>query len=128
RLHIGRAHNPLHIMHDYPVARRPAEAFLDIVAGQSRRSLERVTAISRRRLEAVPVAALILRRLIAAGRPERIVFSAFGLREGYAYGLLPAEPGSDALIAACIGIAASQSRWRSDGDRLQRWTAPIFPD
>jgi exopolyphosphatase/guanosine-5'-triphosphate,3'-diphosphate pyrophosphatase len=27
-----------------------------------------------------------------------------------------------------MGIAASQSRGRSDGDRLQRWTAPIFPD
>ena len=92
--------------------RRPAEGFLDIIAGQSRRSLERITAISRRRLELVPLAALILRRLIAAGRPERIVFSAFGLREGYAYGLLPHEPGSDPLIAACIGIAASQSRWQ----------------
>ena len=91
RLHMEQTHYPLHIIHEYAIARRPAEAFLDIVAGQSRRSLERVTAISRRRLEAVPVAATILRRLIAAGRPERIVFSAFGLREGYAYGLLPTE-------------------------------------
>jgi exopolyphosphatase/guanosine-5'-triphosphate,3'-diphosphate pyrophosphatase len=55
------------------------------------------------------------------------VFSAFGLREGYAYGLLPGEPGSDSLIAACHGIAASQSRSGGDGDRLQGWTAAIFP-
>ena len=131
RLHMEQAHYPLHIIHEYTIARHPAEGFLDIVAGQSRRSLERVAAISRRRLEFVPLAALILRRLIAAGRPERIVFSAFGLREGYAHGLveeLGAPADADPLIAACIGIAASQSRWRSDGDRLQRWTAPIFPD
>jgi len=128
RLHMEQTHYPLHIIHEYTLLRRPAESFLDVIAGQSRRSLERVTGISRRRLEVVPLAALILGRLLAAGRPERIVFSAFGLREGYAYGLLPSEPQGEKLIAAAIGIAASQSRGRSDGDRLQRWTAPVFPD
>ena len=127
RLHMEQTRYPLHIIHEYTIARRPAEAFLEMMASQSRRSLERVTAISRRRLEFVPLAALILGRLIAAGRPERIVFSAFGLREGYAAGLLPRDQRIDPLIAAAMGIAASQSRGRGDGDRLQRWTAPIFP-
>ena len=84
----------------------------------------------------LPVAALILRRLIAAGKPRRIVFSAFGLREGYAYGLLPSEPGGDpggepdgdALIASCKGIAAEpEPMVTGDGDRLHRWIAPLFP-
>ncbi|HEX3953295.1 MAG TPA: Ppx/GppA family phosphatase [Stellaceae bacterium] len=127
RLHMEQSRYPLHIIHEYTIARRAAEGFLDIIAGQSRRSLERITTISRKRLDVVPLAATILRRLLAAGRPERIVFSAFGLREGYAYGLLPDDPGTDPLIAACIGIAESQSRWRTDGDRLQRWVAPAFP-
>src|SRR5437764_1502811 len=89
RLHIEQTHYPLHIIHQYTIARRPAEAFLDVIAAQSRRSLERITGIGRRRLEVVPMAATILRRLIAFGKPDRLVFSAFGLREGYAYGLLP---------------------------------------
>jgi exopolyphosphatase / guanosine-5'-triphosphate,3'-diphosphate pyrophosphatase len=127
RLHMEQTHYPLHIIHEYAIARRPAEGFLEIIASQSRRSLERIASISRRRLEVVPLAALILRRLIASGRPERIVFSAFGLREGYADGLLPKAPRIDPLIAAAMGMAASQSRGRSDGDRLQRWTAPVFP-
>ncbi|HVB18601.1 MAG TPA: Ppx/GppA family phosphatase [Stellaceae bacterium] len=126
RLHMEQTRYPLHIIHEYTIARRPAEGFLDIIAGQSRRSLERITSISRRRLELVPLAALILRRLIASGRPEQIVFSAFGLREGYAYGLLPSEPGSDSLIAACRGIAAGQSRSSVDGERLRQWTAAVF--
>src|SRR5260370_36326230 len=92
------------------------------------RSLERRASISRRRLDVVPIAATILRKLIAAGRPERIIFSAFGLREGYADGMWPADPRIGPLIAACIGIAANLSRGGYDGDRLQRWTAPIFPD
>jgi exopolyphosphatase/guanosine-5'-triphosphate,3'-diphosphate pyrophosphatase len=92
----------------------------------SRRSLERITTVNRKRLELVPLAALILRELVAVGAPERIIFSAYGLREGYAYGLLPAQPDIDPLIAACIGVAISQSPGRSDGELLERWTAPVF--
>jgi exopolyphosphatase/guanosine-5'-triphosphate,3'-diphosphate pyrophosphatase len=128
RLHMEQTGYPLHIIHEYPITRRFAEEFLEVVAGQSRRSLERITSISRRRLDVMPLAAFVLRRLIAEGRPERIVFSAFGLREGYAFGLLPRDRPGDPLIDAAIGLAQTQSRWHGDaGDRLQRWIAPVFP-
>src|SRR5436190_17172160 len=129
RLHIEQTHYPLHIIHQYTIGRRPAEAFLDVVSTQSRRSLERITGVSRRRLEVVPLAAAILRRLVAFGKPDRLVFSAFGLREGYAYGVLPRQqqPAADPLIAACITMAQRQGRPGSDGDRLQQWIAPVFP-
>src|SRR5665213_478238 len=126
RLHMEQARYPLHIIHQYAVHRRSADAFLEIVAGMSRRSLERIVTVNRKRLELVPLAALILYELVEAGAPERIMFSAYGLREGYAYGLLPPQPGIDPLTAACIGVAVSQSRGRSDGDRLAAWTAPVF--
>jgi exopolyphosphatase / guanosine-5'-triphosphate,3'-diphosphate pyrophosphatase len=129
RLHMEQTNYPLHIIHEYALPRYAAEDFLDIIASQSRRSLERVATISRRRLEVVPLAAFILRRLVAAGRPDNIVFSAFGLREGYAFGLLPKDQAGDPLLDACIGIAQTQSRWHGeDGDRLHRWTAPAFLD
>ena len=47
RLHMEQTHYPLHIIHEYTIARGAAESFLDGVAGQSRRSRERSTAISR---------------------------------------------------------------------------------
>jgi exopolyphosphatase/guanosine-5'-triphosphate,3'-diphosphate pyrophosphatase len=128
RLHMEQAHYPLHIIHQYTVHRRSAEAFLEVLAGMSRRSLERITTVNRKRLELVPLAAQILRELIAVGAPERIIFSAYGLREGYAYGLLPAQPGIDPLIAACVGVAISQSPGRSDGDLLEQWAAPVFDE
>jgi exopolyphosphatase/guanosine-5'-triphosphate,3'-diphosphate pyrophosphatase len=128
RLHMEQAHYPLHIIHQYTVQRRSAEAFIEVLAGMSRRSLERITTVNRKRLELVPLAALILHELIAIGQPEQIVFSAYGLREGYAYGLLRTEPDVDPLIAACIGVAVAQSPGRSDGDLLEEWTAPVFGD
>jgi exopolyphosphatase/guanosine-5'-triphosphate,3'-diphosphate pyrophosphatase len=126
RLHMEQSHYPLHIIHQYTVYRRSAEAFLEVLAGMSRRSLERITTVNRKRLEFVPQAALILNEMIALGAPDRVVFSAYGLREGYAYSLLPAQPEIDPLIGACIGVAASQSPGRSDGELLGRWTAPVF--
>jgi exopolyphosphatase/guanosine-5'-triphosphate,3'-diphosphate pyrophosphatase len=82
---------PLHIIHRYTITRKEAESFLDIIGRQSRKSLERIKTISRKRLEVVPLAALVLRKLVAAAAPQRVVFSALGLREGYAHRLIPAE-------------------------------------
>jgi exopolyphosphatase / guanosine-5'-triphosphate,3'-diphosphate pyrophosphatase len=127
RLHMEHSHYPLHIIHGYTVARGEAEAFFDIIGRLSRKSLERITTISRKRLEMVPLAALILRRLITAIAPRQIVFSAYGLREGYASTFV-ATTGSiaDPLIAACIAIGQTESRFPPDGDRLLNWTAPLF--
>ncbi|HEY1261730.1 MAG TPA: Ppx/GppA family phosphatase [Stellaceae bacterium] len=128
RLHMEHTRYPLHIVHQYRLARAEAEAFFSLVGGLSRKSLERIISIPRKRLETVPVAALILRRLVAAMSPRRVEFSAFGLREGYAYSLMrEAGSGGDPLIAACAAMARSQSRFPPDGARLQQWTAPLFP-
>ncbi|HMD63563.1 MAG TPA: Ppx/GppA family phosphatase [Stellaceae bacterium] len=129
RLHMEHTQYPLHIIHRYTISRREAEVFLDIIGRQSRKSLERITAISRKRLDVVPLAALVLRKLITLAGPQNVVFSALGLREGYAYGLIPAEDRiSDPLIAGYIAVGRRQSRFRLDGDRLQQWTAPLFSD
>jgi len=128
RLHMEHTEYPLHVIHQYTLMRREAEGFFDIISRQSRKSLERIITISRKRLEVVPLAALILRKLMTAAGPYRVVFSALGLREGYAYGLIPAEDhASDSLIAAYRAVGRRQSRFRLDGDRLQEWTAPLFP-
>jgi exopolyphosphatase/guanosine-5'-triphosphate,3'-diphosphate pyrophosphatase len=128
RLHMEQTQYPLHIIHRYTLTRREAEGFLDIVSRQSRKSLERVTTISRKRLEVVPIASFVLRKLITIGAPQRVVFSALGLREGYAHGLVSAEDReTDPLIAAYMAVGRRQSRFRLDGDRLQEWTAPLFP-
>jgi exopolyphosphatase / guanosine-5'-triphosphate,3'-diphosphate pyrophosphatase len=129
RLHMEQTQYPLHIIHRYTLTRREAEGFLDVISRQSRKSLERITTISRKRLEVVPLAAFVLRKLITIAGPQRVVFSALGLREGYAHGLVPQDDRAiDPLIAAYMAVGRRQSRFRLDGDRLQEWTAPLFPN
>ena len=79
RLHMDHTHYPLHIVHHYTIARAEAEAFFEIIGRLSRKSLERITTISRKRLEMVPLAAVMLRKLVAVAGPQRVIFSAFGL-------------------------------------------------
>lgn len=129
RLHMEHTQYPLRVVHEYTITRRDAEAFFDIIGRLSRKSLERITTIGRKRLEVVPLAAVVLRRVIAAAQPQNVVFSAFGLREGYVYSrLADVDRAPDPLIAACVAIARSQSRFRLDGDPLLEWAAPLFPN
>jgi exopolyphosphatase / guanosine-5'-triphosphate,3'-diphosphate pyrophosphatase len=129
RLHMEHTGYPLHIVHQYGLGRSEAADFFEIVGRLSRKTLERIVTIPKKRLETVPLAAFILRQLITIAAPRRIVFSAFGLREGYAWGLLPtAERRQDPLLAACAAIARKESRLVPDGELLQGWTSALFPN
>lgn len=127
RIHMEQVFYPLHVIQGYRLLRRDAEDFLTVMAGLSRRSLEKITTVSRKRLETVPLAALVLRRIIRAMEPESVVFSAYGLREGHLYDLLPERRRrEDPLLAACQSIARSHRRFGLGGDELHHWIAPLF--
>lgn len=128
RIHMEQVNYPLHIIQQYTLPRAEAAAFLDLVARQSRKSLEKITTVSRKRLETVPLAARILARLIRRIEPKQIVFSAAGLREGHLYSLLDAaERQSDPLLAACTDAAQRDPRFGIDKGSLFAWADPLFP-
>jgi len=128
RLHMEQSQYPLHIIQAYTLQRREAENYLELVARQSRKSLERISTISKKRLEVVPLAARILLRLLKRIEPKALVFSAGGLREGHLYSLLDAaEQRTDPLVAACLEQAELNPRYGLMGEALFHWTSPLFP-
>ena len=127
RLHMAHTDYPLHVIHHYGVRRAKAEEFLDLVAGLSRESLERLTDAPRRRLETLPLAATVLGRILRRAKPETLVFSAMGLREGCLFDeLKPALRRRDPLLAACEEVGASNARFPVDGRTLLEWIEPIL--
>jgi exopolyphosphatase / guanosine-5'-triphosphate,3'-diphosphate pyrophosphatase len=127
RIHMEQTRYPLHIIQHYTVSRGDAEDFLDIIARQSRKSLEKITTVSRKRLDVVPIAARVLQRLLRRVAPKHLVFSAFGLREGHMYGLLRAEAQrQDPLLTACADLALANRRFGADGEELFAWTTSLF--
>jgi len=129
RIHMEHNHYPLHVIQNYALERPEAELFLGLIERQSRRSLEKIMGFSRKRLETVPLAAYVLAKLVTKIKPSRIVFSAFGLREGHLFELLsPAEQRQDPLLIACADMARVNPRFGAGGDELLAWTDALFPN
>lgn len=127
KLHMEQTNHPLHIIHEYTVEASALCDFLGVVARQSRSSLEKMSGVSRRRIDTLPIAALVMERLIRRLEPRRVVFSAYGLREGLLFDLLtPEDRCRDPLLSACAGIADRHGRFGT-GDFLTGWTAALFP-
>ncbi|MCG8508083.1 MAG: exopolyphosphatase, partial [Rhodospirillales bacterium] len=83
--------------------------------------------LSRRRMDALPFAALVLEMLIRKTRPRRLIFSGFGMREGRMLTCLPEEVRrQDPLIAGCISHAERSGRFSVHGDEIMTWMAPVF--
>ncbi len=127
RIHMEQTGYPLAIVHRYTLEREQAYDLAGVVAGANRRLLERMPGVSRRRVEDLPFAAVVLRRVLRASNVRRCVFSATGLREGWFMAQVPqAARRSDPLLAAGMELAGRFGRNAALPDRLVAWTAPLF--
>jgi exopolyphosphatase/guanosine-5'-triphosphate,3'-diphosphate pyrophosphatase len=76
----------------------------------------------------LPAAALALDRVLKRLAPERVVFSALGLREGFLYSQLSKpERYLDALIEGAQLIGLPLARVPDFAPALVAWTADLFP-
>lgn len=127
RIMMEDAGHPIRILHHYEIPREEAVGFASFLASQSRKSLESMAHVTRRRVEAIPYGALVMERLMKSLKLDRIVISAFGVREGVLFAKLPADERSeDPLIAACRDLAMRLGRDAELGPVLDRWIAPVF--
>jgi exopolyphosphatase/guanosine-5'-triphosphate,3'-diphosphate pyrophosphatase len=127
RIHIARSGYPLNMIHHHTLGREDAWELTGEVAAASRRTLERIPGAPRRRLEDLPYAAIVLRRLLHATAARRVVFSASGLREGWYMGLLPEVMGAqDPILSAARDFARAYSRDLDLPEALVAWTDPLF--
>lgn len=128
RIHMEQHDYPLHIIQAYVLPRGEALSFLDLMARQSRKSLEKISTISRKRLEVVPLAARILARILRRTGAKELVFSAAGLREGHLYSIMDSvQQRTDPLLAACAKEARTNPRFGEDAEALVAWSTPLFP-
>ncbi len=126
KVHMEQVGHPLHIIHHYAIDAQEALEFAQFLSRLSRASIEG-TGISRRRVESLPYAALFMERLLKRTQPRRLVFSAFGLREGILHDLLPPETRAlDPLLSACDAIAGKLGRFGT-ADALIAWMRPLGP-
>lgn len=127
RLHMVRTGYPLEIIHGYGLASGRASAFLEQVVTEPGISAP-LPGISRRRVDTMPAAALVLLRIIQLGGVDGLVFSAFGLREGCLYDRLSEEDKlRDPLLSGFGDIVRPFSRFALAEGVLERWITGFLP-
>jgi exopolyphosphatase/guanosine-5'-triphosphate,3'-diphosphate pyrophosphatase len=128
-VHMDQVDYPLHIIHSYRVTGREAADLCKVISRLSPATLARMRGVSSKRAPYLPVAALVMRRLLKILRPNWLEFSAYGIREGNLFERLdPVERSVDPLLAACADIATRESRFGNRGDLLFDWVSPLFAE
>ena len=128
KVHMAQHGRALRMIDGYRAEASEFADFARLLARQSDRALERLPAISPRRIEAVRASAIVLRRLIRIAQPARIVFAARGVREGVLYEALdPAARRADPLLAGAAAFGQRFCRFTGLGPALAGWTAGLFP-
>lgn len=129
RIHIAQTNYPLTLLHHYTISREEARDLAGLVATASRRQLEKLPGIPRRRVDDLPFAAVVLRRLLRIAGVRRVIFSANGLREGwYMRHVAAAQRNQDPLLAAGHDYARRFARDPALPPALLAWTNPLFPN
>lgn len=120
---------PLHVLQHYAIPQARALQLCDLISHQGRKSLERMTVISKRRAVMLPFGAVVLQGVLAATRFKEVVVCAGGLREGLIYDRLAAEErAKDPLLEFVAGANARLSRTPAHASEAFDWTTPLFPE
>ncbi len=128
RIHMEQTGYPLAIVHHYTIGREEARDLCGVIGSASRRTLERMPGVSRRRVDDMPFAAVVLRRLLRATGARRVVFSANGLREGWFMQNVAEPPARvhEPVLAASRDLAVRYGRSEDLPPALAHWTAALF--
>ncbi|MEN0040117.1 MAG: exopolyphosphatase [Pseudomonadota bacterium] len=127
RLHMARANYPLTIMHNYEISAKEAKRLCSRLTGKNGAAMRGIEAVSSNRRHLLPFGAVVLSEIMRQMKPDKIVFSALGVREGFLYSLLPGKVRkADPLITAAEEFAVLRARSPANARELVRWTGRAF--
>ena len=127
RIRLSMTDTPLKVVHDYRLAADEAITLGRSIVGLDAEELRTMPGMPGRRVDTARAAALLLERVVRRLEPDRVVFSAFGLREGRAFSrLTPEELALDPLLAGARDFGRSRSRLPEIGAAMGNWTASLF--
>ncbi|GAA2846682.1 exopolyphosphatase/guanosine-5'-triphosphate,3'-diphosphate pyrophosphatase [Aminobacter aminovorans] len=127
RLHMNTSNYPLEVMHHYEMDPVSLVPFLRQVARGEVEKIKGIEGVSKNRRSLLPYGALVLQEIITAMKPEKIVVSALGVREGFLFSLLEEqEQRADPLISAAEELAVLRARSVRHAHELTEWTKQSF--
>ena len=124
---FSRLEYPLHVVHQFRLTGDQVLALTEFVVTADAAALGDIDGVPSRRTGSLPFAALLLQRLVALGRCDGVVFSAYGLREGVLIKTVaPMVREIDPLVAGCEAMARPVSPASGFGRAVALWIAPAL--
>ncbi len=124
---MQKANYPLQIVQQFELPAREALNIARLIASQSTGSLEKIRGVTKRRMENLSYAALVLQCLIETFEFDTICFSANGLREGLLFDSLDQELKTrDPLLEGCGALGARLGISTDIGPALSQWVRDFY--
>ncbi len=128
RVHMAERAAPVRVVHGYTIPADEAWAFARSIWKLPPAKIAALAGVPTRRIATLPAAALVLDRVLKRLRPERLVFSMLGVREGWLYEQLSkAEQYLDPLVEGAQAFGLPFARVSAFAAALVHWTATLFP-
>ncbi|MFT3968244.1 MAG: Ppx/GppA family phosphatase [Sphingobium sp.] len=120
---------PLPIFHHYEMMPDRIPALMRTLGSTDKAILKTLPFLSGGRIPTLPDAAALLGEVVARLGSNRMIVSAYGLREGLLYqDLPPSVAAEDPLLVATRAEGDAQGRFLGHGDLIEHWIAPLFGD
>lgn len=128
RVHMALTDAPVKAAQGYELGYKEARDFVKKVWRMSPDEIADLPDVPSRRVKTLPAAALVLDRVLKKLKPERIICSALGLREGWLYAKLSDEERYlDPLVEGAQNLGSPRARVPAFGPALVEWTSDLFP-
>lgn len=127
KLYFERKRHPIRIINAFELPGPTARDFARSVGRTRPSGLAKLKGVSSRRRANTPYSARLLAQLIDRLKPERVVFSGYGLREGVEYEQMDERVRvRDPLLDHCRKLGLAGARAPFNGDRLAEWAVEAF--
>ncbi len=126
-IHMVYRNYPIHVLHNYRMSRNDALQICEFISSQSKKSLERISGVSSRRVDTLSYAALLMHEIVRIGNCDAVIISSYGLREGILvekYGFASLKSGS--LIESAIAHAEINKDGLEFANALHEWLKPAL--
>lgn len=128
RIHMAMRNWPIAVVHAYDL---PASEVLELAKSIARMTPDEVAQlpdVPGRRIETLSASALVMWRVLRKLKPDQVMFSALGLREGWLYAHLDKEEQyRDPLIEGALATGLPDARVATFPQALAEWTDDLFP-
>lgn len=128
KAHMRSRPTAVEVVHGYTLDWREVRDFAKSLWRLPEKSLTRMKGVPARRAQTLAAAALVLDRVLKMLKPNKVVFSALGVREGWLFDQLdPQERYFDPLIEGAQNFGTPLARVPAFSAALEPWTAMLFP-